>query len=309
MAATIFTASACSSNSVTTFSSNWYRNAGNNNVLSGETERLTYSVGLKESPDYSQTFTANYTNGTYETVLSAVKGEAEDKLVYSLTTSLKITVEFFYRGESKGKYEDKVTSEVLFEGAPTLRPISSNKTVLSHSPYSATPAADQLFNLYDYSVDTTYSYSDGAEGKSIYVNKTTGKSKESTFSIPDKYSYLDNEQLLFGFRGVSFTSSHQLERNNATSGGTNVQVVKATPGSLTSGEFNFERINGSSNKTIEYYPVEIALAEKNPGITQTVWYAATDGFRNVPLRMEVPIYYGIAGTLIYELKKAKFTKQ
>lgn len=128
------------------------------------------------------------------------------------------------------------------------------------------------------------------------------------FSIGDGYSYIDNEELLFALRGISYASAQQFQVYNASV--RRVQNVRVSPSSSDSDEFEFSLGGQTSARAIEYYPLSISISESNPGATQTAWYAATTSasnnvYRNVMLRLETPISYNL-GSLVYELQSAEF---
>lgn len=300
----------CSSGSSTNFSANWYANTAINTVIEGTKETLSYSISMKEEPT-SSTFAVYYTKGSYTTTLTSVK--ENDELVYSYQTEMTISVQFAVNGEySDEVFTDSVTSTVLFKNTQTgLQPIRSEKYVESHSPASMAPSSlATAYNHYKYSVVTEYK-DNCTNGTSVFTDlKTEGGAQTSTdFSISDKYSYIDNEELAFAIRGISLTASQQLQVYNASTKA--VQVVKITPSEAASDLFSFT-MNGTelSNRAIDYYPVSIAISAVNPGATQTAWYAKTvdtaaNTYRNVLLRLETPLSYNL-GTLVYELESADF---
>ena len=76
-------------------------------------------------------------------------------------------------------------------------------------------------------------------------------------------------------------------------------------------DFTFQQNGTETSTAIQFYPVSIALDEKNSGQTQTAWVAKTTNpsnnrYRNVVLRLEAPLSYGM-GSLIYTLKSANFS--
>lgn len=300
----------CSNASVTAFSANWYANTTIGNIVEGTSETLTYSVTMKEEPAAGKP-AAYYTDGKYTTTLSTEIRDGEQ--VYSYQTALDISVQFMVDGETSEKFKDSITSKVVFKNTQAgLQPVRSEKRVYSHSPSSIAPKKLEDFcRLYQYGVEIEYK-ENCTKATSVYTDYSKSEPivNSKDFSISDKYSYLDNEQILFALRGVSFASSHQLQRNNSTSTGTSTQLFKATPSAAESEEFEFEMNGTSAKRAIQYYPVALVLSDKNPGSTQTAWYAATTNntsntYRNVLLKLEAPLYYNL-GTLVYTLKTANF---
>ena len=134
--------------------------------------------------------------------------------------------------------------------------------------------------------------------------------RTSNFSIETGgNSYIDNEEILFALRGVTYDSAKSFQVYNASVD--RVQTVRATPSESDSDSFDFSIGGEEGAHSITYYPVSIGIAEEQSGGTQTAWYAGTtdtrrNTYRNVMLRLETPLAYSL-GTLVYELQSAEFT--
>ena len=300
----------CSGGSSTTFSANWYANTSTNTVVEGTNETLTYSVSMKEESSSNTSYSIFYTDGSYTTTLTAETKDGE--LVYSYQTKLTISVQYTYESEVSEKFKDVVTSKVLFKNTKSgLQPLRSEKNVESHSPTQSSSSLLGCYTYYKYSFVIDYEHN-CTSGKTTFtdLSKEEPAEKKRDFSIGDKYTYIDNEELLFAFRGVSLASAQQVQTYNAST--KSVQPVKLSPSSSETEEFNFVMNGKEGKKAIEYYPVSISIVDEYPGATQTAWYAkpsdksSSNTYRNVLLRLETPIFYNL-GTLVYELKTADFT--
>lgn len=300
----------CSGGSSTTFSANWYANTSTNIVVEGTGETLTYKVGMKEDSSSNTSYSIFYTDGKYTTTLSAETNNGE--LVYSYQTKLTISVQYSYQSEVSDKFNDIITSKVLFKNTKSgLQPLYSEKNVESHSPNNSSSSLSGCYTYYKYSFVVDYE-DNCTVGKTTFTDLSGEESaeKKRDFSIGDKYTYIDNEELLFALRGVSLDSSQQLQSYNTAAKA--VQPVKITPSSSETEEFDFVMNGQTGKKAIEYYPVTISYVADFPGSAQTAWYAkpgektSFNTYRNVLLRLEAPVSYG-CGTLVYELKTADFT--
>ncbi len=310
LCATCFTACA-GTNQKVSFSDYWRADSISKQDL---TETLEYEVKY-ESNNITSAYTLNYTNGKYVTQLSTAT-EADGRKVYIYKTELTITATYVFNGEV-AECNDTVKTEVKFEQSSSLRPIYSRKEIKSSSPtesLSSDPTQlSQCFNEYDYTIETTYSGNAGAGNSKITLNGEEPRTSEDSFTLDtEKFTYLDNEQLLFAIRGMrasaNVASTFMVYSPFAKTG----QKIKTTFSAKEGTEFSFLRDGIAVKETIEYFPTSIVLDAKNPGATQTAWYAATTNpqdntYRNVMLRLETPVSYS-HGTLIYTLKSANFAK-
>lgn len=293
-----------------------FGNFWNTNVLdlnSTINETLAYDVNFEASTSSLVNYQLNYKDGTYTTKLTST--QEDGKTVYVYETQLNITAQYTFNSETV-ECQDSVTSKVKFlAGEYGLQPISSEKDVNASSPTASTVATvKECYQQYHYTTKVSYN-ADCSEGKStVTYHPTEGepKSEEQTFEIDKKkFSYLDNEQVLFALRGVrtSTSSAKVLVYSPFVE---TVQRVSWTFSAEASEEFSFHK-NGSEEKvksTITYRPVSVVLDEKNPGATQTAWIAkptdtANNINRNVILRLETPLSYGL-GSLIYTLNSVSY---
>ncbi len=271
-------------------------------------ETLVYGVTFEEGTGLqSLGYTLFYGEGSYTTVLK----NGDDPTQYTYTTELTIPVTYTL-GDATETFEDKVTTNVSFlDAGNALRPISSTKRVISHTPASSLSSPTELngcYTSYDYTVVTTYT----EEGKGSSTITGGGENGESVTTPSFKYgkgdySYLDNEQLLLALRAVGAdVSSGTVETYNPFLEKT--QKVKLAFDTKTSGEFT-HTVNGEAlaSKNIAYRQATIVLDSKTPGATQTAWIASTmddsnkNTHRNVMLYLETPLSYSM-GTLKYTLQ-------
>ncbi len=277
-----------------------------NSLTTGEAvnETLTYKVAFEKSAGVDSTgYALSYGEGRYVTTLET----AANRTSYIYKTTLEIPVTYEYAGESK-TFDDKITTEVTFLNAGNgLRPLSSTKTVVCHTPTSSAEGSlDSCFNAYDYTVVNAYGEGDNATGNATVTYNDTEKTQTSSFTFgKSDYSYIDNEQLLLALRAVpTTTSTGKIEFYNPfleTS-----QRVSFSFAEASASEF-LHTVNGEplSSKEISYRSVSLTLDSKNPGSTQTAWIATTEttdknAHRNVMLYLETPLSYSL-GTLKYTL--------
>ena len=305
------------------FSPNWtLRPLGNDGVIT-QAEVLTYEVSFEDGTSLNEEyFSVTYCpngKGSYVTTLSA-NPEVDG---YTYTTALTIEVEFELPDGTSELYTDSVTTTTVFKStANSLMPVRSEKTVQSHTPrnVSATELKD-AYTFYDYTVLTEYN-ADGTSGavtftdrgKTLIAAEQYPAEKKNTFEINrEKYSYLDNEQILFAVRGLSSTVLSSQRKVIAYDASTNkVQEINLKPDAADSEKFAFS-INGTplaADTVIEYIPLSISINAKNAGSPVKAWYAKTTDpsnnvYRNVMLMMQTDISYGI-GSLRYDLKSSQF---
>lgn len=303
LCATTFMACAATNEKVT-FKEYWLEDANVPPAVAPATvlETLEYEVEFKPASGLDDDYTVDYQNGVYTTKLSLTGDE------YFYETSLSIDVTYTAGGKSEKK-SDSIVSWVKFKKGAKLQPIASHKEISCHSPANGGSTIETCFSAYNYTVDTTYN-ENGLGGKSVIVDNEANNSQERTFTVEDKYTCLDNEQLLFALRGLSQSTSSASVSVYAPFSGV-VQTINVNYAALQKEtEFTFEN-NGVSNKqTIPYYPVSLKINAQLSGATQNVWIAQTTNaqsntFRNVILQLETPLSYNL-GSLIYKLKSATF---
>lgn len=266
-------------------------------------ETLEYKVSFEKGSGLDAVgYSLSYGEGTYVTTLKS-QGQG-----YVYTTSLTIPVTYQYEGDESATKTDSVQTEVVFQrSSNALRPVSSKKSVVSHTPInSGAFSTESCFSPYNFSVETTYP-TEGKATSTVTYNKGEGDPDvvSSSFNFDGgKYSYLDNEQLLLALRAISTsTSSGSVKIYNPYVETT--QKIDLTFSEAVGAEFSYT-LNGVQAKTnITYRPVTIKIDDKNPGSSQTAWIATTSNpenneHRNVMLKLVTPLSYSL-GELVYEL--------
>lgn len=301
------TLAACSNNNKIIFNDYWKANSESNETVK---ESLEYDVTFTKGVGFdSLNYKLSYGTGKYVTTL-----ESTNSNEYVYTTQLTMPVQYEYNGEKTEEFSDIVTTKIRFQ-KKALTPISSEKTVISHSPIGGNATSlESAFVEYNFTITTNYD-TNGNGTSAIVYQKTTDmeahNDKPNTFSIlSDKYNYLDNEQLLLGLRAIqSSTSSGKVLCHNPFL--KKVQTVNFSFQAAESAAFSF-KLNDKELKgeTISHRKATLTLDETNPGATQTVKIAAVTNaannvYRNLILSLETPIAYSM-GTLVYTLTSAQF---
>lgn len=317
-----------STNQKLTFDPNW-----RSNVLSetpaGTKETLTYKIEFEENSflqkDY---FTVKYcaTPGSYVTTLEYLEDDT-----YKYVTELSVPVEYTMTADKTQTkaFTDVIKTETVFKKASEyLKPVYSKETAHCYSPNNfATPKIEYAYTEYHYEFLTEYndSLTKGTLTRTdktpqprtlLPENRYPGGVSKTSFEIDQKkYTYLENDQLLFAFRGLSNSAiavSKTVSVYNASL--LSMERITTTPAESAKTTFNLS-IGGQETKpyTIEYTPISIKSDNKNSGISQTLWYAKTTSntanqFRNALLKIVVPMHFGL-GTLTYTLTKADFSVQ
>ena len=174
MSAILLTACTSPSNKVK-FSESWY-NDTTSDIKSSISETLTYSVGFTAQSNADNQYRAlRYNQGTYTTELVSVYSEELQTYLYRYSTELSISGE--HECKTTGEifnFTDSVTSEVVFTSAMQgLKPISSKKTLLSHTPStnSSPMTLAECYAKYNYTVETTYDENlNGTSVQTIYYD-------------------------------------------------------------------------------------------------------------------------------------------
>ncbi|MGN1077485.1 MAG: hypothetical protein ACI4ST_03125, partial [Candidatus Gallimonas sp.] len=291
---------------------NWHKNTGTRDNITGTEETLEYSVAFVKSTD-TGAFTLDYENGTYTTRLSAViDSELSSTQIYRYETELKISVKFSLNGVESETYEDSVKTDAYFMTvADSLRPVRCVKEVVSTTPLttSSSPRAklEDNFTTFRYKTETTYneelssatvvttSYTtEETENGDGTVTETEKESvSEKKVKLSGKYTYFDNDQILFALRGLDMTAASTFQTIDPQTR----QEVKAGMSSAPSAisySAAFTMGGTAVEETIDAYQVSIGYNTSNPGQGQTLVYAKksedanNNVYRNVLLRMEAP---------------------
>ncbi|MBQ2740772.1 MAG: hypothetical protein IJF39_04040 [Clostridia bacterium] len=326
-------------NQTLTFYANWEKTIISEANNASE-ETLTYYVEHEESSFLQKEFydvKYCYANGAKKAGVytTSLTYPTEDTYLYQTTLTMDVTF-ILANGESATKTDTVITEAKFKKTNTSLQPIYSKKTVHAHAPrngevhalenvYDAEGKLTQIGAFVEYDYEFLIEYKDDLSGGTL---TKTDLSEHGTlglqdgkqtieFSIADKkYTYLDNEQYLFALRGISSeqlaTASKTVSMYNASL--MTMETVATTPSS--SAKTNFElQLNGGEKTSyeIEYVPLTVKTNTKHANLSQTLWYAKTTDsnnnlFRNVLLKMSVPMYFGL-GTLHYTLQQANFSTE
>lgn len=288
------------------FNRYWNDNA---QVSETVTERAEYSVAFEpDANPYVDDYKISYSDGKYVTLLTT-----NDDGTYTYETDLSIKVTYTFGQDSVTK-EDFVKTKLVFNDvSKSLKPITVEKEIYSHSPTNASATKlDDCYTKFHYKLESTYSQSDDSASCKITNLKNAENPAEETknFSITnEKYSYLDNDQILFGLRAVSSTvTSAKIVSYSPFF--TATQEINLSFSSETGGEFSYTKNGTAVKENISYRPATVQINAKNPGETQTVWIATPSSTgsnlnHNVMLRYEAPIPYSL-GKLVYSLNSLEY---
>ena len=297
--------------STLTFTANWYRNTSLRANLEGTYERLEYAVSFEQNE--KDRFSISYTDGVYTTELKNGQVELDDSKTegYVYSTDLSIKVQFTVNGQASDVFEDSVHTEVQFlSAADGLKPVKSLKTVYCHSPLSDSPSS--LAGAYEtYSFTYTVDYSDDlSEADTVYTDLLTGSENKTHFSLKGAGSYLDNEQMIFALRGLDLSVGSTFRSLNSVLN--RQQQISLTNLNENTAAVDFEADGTQvTSEALAVHTVTLSYSDTAVGQPQSIVYAQTtdpsaNTYRNVPLKIDVPLYYTL-GTLSYQLVKATFT--
>ena len=297
--------SACATtNSQVTFNNFWFNDPTIIDPAIGVLETLTYDVkftALSKGDGYD----LQYNDGTYTATLSMEKVNGENVYVYE--TELEISGKYFCGADEKA-FTDTTSATVKFMKNGKLTPVYSQKTIENYSPTSAGTSIETCYTYVHYQIETEY-HDQATSGTTTVTNLETQKTSTKTFEIDSKYTYLDNEQLLFALRGLSQNQSPYFYVYAPFS--EKVQTIK-TIFNTKEETVEYAYDNGTENGfegIVNAYPITLQVDAKLSGASQTVWVAeynpTLNTHRNVILKMQTSLAYNL-GTLTYTLKKAEF---
>lgn len=292
-----------------------------NSTLSNQTidETLTYDVKFEKKDASLVNYSLDYSNGLYTTHLYSDSTKTD---VFHYETELSIDVTYTYKSESV-TLRDSVKTSVIFDASNGIRPLSSEKQILSNSPNNVN--ATKVSHCYETYQRRTKTLYDGDEGKTSVWKTVTDKDGneseklifEDDFSAKNgKYTYVDNECLLLALRCISSSeTSAKVNVYNPLNEAKQRIKITFTDDEDYSAEFSYfdyaanPAATEKTKKTIAYREAGLKLSATNSGATQTAWIAkATDTSkntnRNVILKLETPLSYGL-GSLVYTLKSVK----
>ncbi len=291
-------------------SANWLSNTTNDTVL-GTRERLEYAVSF--TPAENDGYSVSYETET-ATLVTELEGiQYEDYTgVYHLTTTRTIAGKYRLGATESERFEDSTRSEVWFLGvSDQLRPLKSVTEVHSTSPIT-NPTASRLFHKYDftYSVEYDEALTNAHVVMQTFDEEGTETDKtEKDVELEGDGSFLDNEQIAFALRGVSFGSSVRFRTIDPQTFQCVTVGTGATPTEAVT-HLEFENEDGLVQEEVRTVEVVLSYGTVQSGPTRTLTYAAKgdangNTYRNVLVSFENPISFSL-GTLTYKLKKASF---
>lgn len=308
------TVTACSSvDQTVVFTPYW-----NANINAAETELsqvFEYKVTLEKSSDSENKYLLDYSNGKYVTKIETEK-QKDGSYLYKYSTNFTVDVTYTLNSGELTSYTstDTVETTATFQLAQNrLRPHYSYKKIVGTTPLYDTKyeKIEDCYAKIDSTAETTYA-EDGKSGETKTRNLlTNGTYKDATkkFSIKSKYTYLDNEQWLFAIRGINPQENATAKVNAFAPFSNAMQSVSISFSAAKGEDFTFTKNGESVKSTIQYYPVTVGLnMGTNSGNKQTIWLASykdNPAYRNMMLRMEVPLHYSL-GTIVYALESATF---
>ena len=311
LAAPMLALAACTSATpALALSSNWFLNTGDAR-MSDAGETLVYSVAFEaeEGNDF-----LTYGEGTYTSVLTAEPTELADgatELCYHLHTELTIPVTYTVGGE-EATFNDSVLSDVWFRDVTySLRPVRSEKQVVTHSPFSGETPSSLEGAYREYAYTYTAEYNTGCTSADVKVAYTKPEETEQTrtVSLDGGGTYLDNEQILFALRGIDMSSSVTFRSINPAKYAQEDLSMTEAPASSTE-KLTFSMNGESAERELTVYTFSLGYSGNNPGMAQQLTYAGlvsatANTYRCALLRMEVPVLFSL-GTLTYTLTEATF---
>ena len=281
-------------------------------------ETLEYEVSFTQTDSAFINYELDY-DGTYVTRLLSQSGGT-----YLFTSQLTVDVTFTVNGKSETK-QDSVTTEVIFYeagGTDNLRPVSSKKTIVSHTPASNNEAAQpkDCYQRYDYVFTTTYADGIGVcKSVSRIFNEETQSYdraldyvQEFTFGASSgKRSVLDNEQFSVAFRALPAGTNTKVQMFNPFLGYSQTYALSLT-GDAKEKSYKYELNGVLEDRTIAYRTASISVDGTSSGQPQWAEIAAlqdakTNANRNVMLYYSAPLAYNM-GVLQYKLVKATYVK-
>ncbi len=304
---------------------NWCSKTDLGSDISGTKETLTYDVSF-QAPDEKDVFGVVYEGGTYVTDLSVEMATLPDEtqeLAYVYTTTLTVSGYYFYGEEKSETFTDSVVSRMVFRNASKrLAPIISTSEMKQTLLRSAAPTSlQETYSSTHYARSTSYNefttqatvtLTDKKLEADKLANDEAYTPLSQTVSIDKGGSYFDSEQILFALRGIDITAAtsfYSIDPQDRT-----LSEVTTTAATAVEYDLTGVTVDGQpSTQKIQAYNTALTYNKTMAGAGRSLWYAKTvsasaNTYRNVLLRMETPLMYGM-GTLVYTLKDAQFANK
>ena len=305
--------SACGGNNKITFMDFWKKSVAES-VINTVTEVSEYDVSFTKGAN--DAFAVDYQNGTYKTTfISETQGQ---KIIYHYTTEFSVQVQYSCDGQKTEWLQDSLVTTVSFQSSNNgLKPISSEKHGVSHSPLTISPSSlETAYEKYDMTIKTQYD--ETCENATTTITNhllTKDNVTTQTFEVSHgSYNYLDNEQLLFAVRCINTGANTSAKFRVYSPFAKTTQKINVSFGAEVSKDFTFSIGEESATRNLAYYPVTVQLSAKNnnTGTSKTLWIAKTtdaqnNTYRNAMLRQEIPLSFNL-GTLVFSLKSTTFAQ-
>lgn len=305
LCASMFTA--CGGSHTVAFNAFWHKNV---NVPNLGTEKLSYNVTFEEDSGLGFGYSVKNATGTYTTTLTAYDSD-EGKLTYRYETQLTINIVYEF-GDQQAAFDDSVSSVVVFESATeSLKPISSEKKIVSHSPANTTATKlEDCYNKYEVEVKSDYKTKKSVVKTTLNDKTDATSTTTATIKSEENYTQVDNEQLFLALRGLNPSAAGSSTLLVYAPFSDAAQQVGVSFSSEKSKNFTFTINAAEQTNEITYYPVTLSLNEKYSGASQSLQIAKAvdplnNTYRNVILQYEVPMALNL-GTLTYTLTQAEF---
>ena len=352
LAAGLLLLAGCSAQSTTAFRANWQSNTAVYDVDFSET--LRYSVSFERDENFAGGFVFEPGEGCEFTVTTtAIPSWNGMTHLYRLTSSLTLEGTYLYvdpdtKAESElvsfggdsGNQPAVIERRVLFYSPyeDNLEPIRSENTVYSYTPVQRNGSAVEVYS-YSYRVDyenggneASVTYTDGfadVRAEESAINENTrkvsvfaeGMLPEETVSvggIQSRYSGIDEGQLLFAGRGITYSSEGAVPLTVVSGASVYDVSLRGVTATLSvAGQTGFV-LNGEAveDEAVEAVVVSAQLAGggAESGPLQTVSYALPDqtdadgnslGNLYFALPLEIRQAFGFSGTaaqIVYTLR-------
>ncbi|MBR2023860.1 MAG: hypothetical protein IJ996_05045, partial [Clostridia bacterium] len=230
--------SACGGNNKITFMDFWKKSVAES-VINTVTEVSEYDVSFTKGAN--DAFAVDYQNGTYKTTfISETQGQ---KIIYHYTTEFSVQVQYSCDGQKTEWLQDSLVTTVSFQSSNNgLKPISSEKHGVSHSPLTISPSSlETAYEKYDMTIKTQYD--ETCENATTTITNhllTKDNVTTQTFEVSHgSYNYLDNEQLLFAVRCINTGANTSAKFRVYSPFAKTTQKINVSFGAEVSKDFTF----------------------------------------------------------------------
>lgn len=335
-----------SNKNVAPLASNWYSNTGFRNIqptfIEGNSlfsaEKITYDVNFVQPSGGNDTYSVNYTNGSYTTEFYAKKFDTskihsdhqsgyptKDIIAYYYKTAFTADITYTYGNDDPETFENSsVITECYFLSVEDeLRPLYSKQEINSPSPaILRATSLESCYTLYDAVYENFYTYN----GRSVITkitdnidSKNSGETKRNVGGTSNSlFDVTSLDIVLRALVGSSFNQTIQLYSplnaiksftlsSPSTSIGTSEK--RAEIAEILKGKALYEEKDAGLQTTAVTVTSNTQLA----GVSQTYWFAKVEKEnkrnntgRATLLKISLPIVFNL-GTLEYTIKEIDST--